>query len=81
MIHTTSQGPVVNAPRSRRRNDRRKGLRGVETSRAQMRAESRNAEGCGIRMVKAIENIFKINVVLKDDVRHLECDSKENKRG
>ena len=81
MIHMTSQGPVVSAPRSRRRNDRCKRLRGVETSRAQMRAESRNAEGCGIRMVNAIENLFKINVVLKDVVRHLEWDSKDNKRG
>ena len=74
MNHMTSQGPVVSAPRSRcqNQNDRRKGLRGVETSRAQMRAESRNAEGCGIRMVNAIENLFKINVVLKDVARHLE---------
>ena len=81
MIHMTSQGPVVSAPRSGCQNDRRMGLRGVETSRAQTRAESRNAEGCGIRMVNVIENLFKINVVLKDVVRHLEWDSKENKRG
>ena len=30
-------------------------------------------------MVNAIENLFKINVVLKDVIRHLEWDSKTTK--
>ena len=29
------------------------GLRGVVTSRAQIQADSRNAEGCGIRIMRA----------------------------